>query len=80
MWSGAFNTPIQTLYLNSNRERQMGRKPCCDKEGLNKGAWSAWEDKALANYINTHGEGKWRDLPQRAGTYGSLFELTITYM
>ncbi|XP_008242210.1 PREDICTED: transcription repressor MYB6-like [Prunus mume] len=45
----------------------MGRKPCCDKEGLNKGAWSAWEDKALANYINTHGEGKWRDLPQRAG-------------
>ncbi|KAB2618329.1 myb-related protein 308-like [Pyrus ussuriensis x Pyrus communis] len=45
----------------------MGRKPCCDKEGLNKGAWSAWEDKALTNYIETNGEGKWRDLPQRAG-------------
>ncbi|KAB2623680.1 transcription repressor MYB5-like [Pyrus ussuriensis x Pyrus communis] len=45
----------------------MGRKPCCDKEGLNRGAWSAWEDKILTNYIETNGEGKWRDLPQRAG-------------
>ncbi|PQQ04639.1 transcription factor WER-like [Prunus yedoensis var. nudiflora] len=45
----------------------MGRKPCCDKEGLNRGAWSAWEDKTLTNYIEIHGEGKWRDLPKRAG-------------
>ncbi|GAB4838020.1 hypothetical protein Ancab_027547 [Ancistrocladus abbreviatus] len=45
----------------------MGRKPCCAKEGLNRGAWSAGEDKILINYIQTHGEGKWRDLPQRAG-------------
>ncbi|GAB4853732.1 hypothetical protein Ancab_017925 [Ancistrocladus abbreviatus] len=45
----------------------MGRKPCCAKEGLNRGAWSAGEDKILADYIQSHGEGKWRDLPQRAG-------------
>ncbi|PON81629.1 GAMYB transcription factor [Trema orientale] len=45
----------------------MGRKPCCEKEGLNRGAWSAMEDKILADYIKIHGEGKWRDLPQRAG-------------
>ncbi|KAM1809786.1 hypothetical protein ACFX12_026641 [Malus domestica] len=45
----------------------MGRKPCCDKEGLNRGAWSAWEDKILTSYIEPNGEGKWRDLPQRAG-------------
>ncbi|KAK8535373.1 hypothetical protein V6N13_081512 [Hibiscus sabdariffa] len=45
----------------------MGRKPCCPKEGMNKGAWSANEDQILTNYIQTHGEGKWRDLPQRAG-------------
>ncbi|XP_020258423.1 transcription factor MYB6-like [Asparagus officinalis] len=45
----------------------MGRKPCCSKVGLNKGAWTAMEDKILANYINTHGEGKWRSLPKIAG-------------
>jgi hypothetical protein len=50
----------------------MGRRPCCAKEGLNKGAWSAREDKILTNYIKIHGEGKWRDLPQRAGIYNSL--------
>lgn len=50
----------------------MGRRPCCAKEGLNRGAWSAREDKILTNYIKVHGEGKWRDLPQRAGTLFSL--------
>ncbi|XP_052199862.1 transcription factor MYB1-like [Diospyros lotus] len=45
----------------------MGRKPCCAKVGLNKGAWTAREDKILANYIKVHGEGKWRDMPQKAG-------------
>ncbi|KAI4344585.1 hypothetical protein L6164_011793 [Bauhinia variegata] len=44
----------------------MGRKPCC-KDGVNKGAWSAKEDRILTNYIKVHGEGKWRDLPKRAG-------------
>ncbi|KAI4377047.1 hypothetical protein MLD38_014738 [Melastoma candidum] len=45
----------------------MGRRPCCAKEGLNRGAWSSKEDKILVNYIKLHGEGKWRDLPPRAG-------------
>ncbi|XP_027337331.1 transcription factor MYB8-like [Abrus precatorius] len=45
----------------------MGRSPCCSKEGLNKGAWTALEDKILTEYINIHGEGKWRHLPKRAG-------------
>ncbi|KAG1342650.1 transcription factor MYB4 [Cocos nucifera] len=45
----------------------MGRRPCCSKVGLNRGAWSAHEDKILADYIKAHGEGKWRDLPKRAG-------------
>ncbi|RWR75174.1 transcription factor TT2-like protein [Cinnamomum micranthum f. kanehirae] len=45
----------------------MGRKPCCSKEGVNRGAWSAQEDRILTNYIKTHGEGKWRDLPKKAG-------------
>ncbi|KAJ3695570.1 hypothetical protein LUZ60_000947 [Juncus effusus] len=45
----------------------MGRRPCCAKEGLNRGAWTALEDEILVSYIKTHGEGKWRDVPQRAG-------------
>ncbi|KAM7513040.1 hypothetical protein LguiB_011915 [Lonicera macranthoides] len=45
----------------------MGRRPCCAKEGVNRGAWTAREDSILTNYVNLHGEGKWRDLPQKAG-------------
>jgi myb proto-oncogene protein len=46
----------------------MGRRPCCAQEGIIRGAWSAWEDKTLIKYIEIHGEGQWRDLPQKAGT------------
>ncbi|KAM7480609.1 hypothetical protein LguiA_028822 [Lonicera macranthoides] len=46
----------------------MGRRPCCSKEdGLNRGAWTAMEDKILRDYITIHGEGKWRNLPKMAG-------------
>ncbi|KAH7858361.1 hypothetical protein Vadar_022955 [Vaccinium darrowii] len=45
----------------------MGRSPCCAKEGLNRGAWTAMEDKILTEYIRVNGEGKWRNLPKRAG-------------
>lgn len=45
----------------------MGRSPCCAKEGLNRGAWTAQEDKLLTDYIKLHGEGKWGNLPKRAG-------------
>ncbi|XVF43652.1 hypothetical protein PTKIN_Ptkin02bG0057800 [Pterospermum kingtungense] len=43
------------------------RKPCCDKQDTNKGAWSKEEDEKLINYIRKHGEGCWRTLPQAAG-------------
>ncbi|PSS20780.1 Anthocyanin regulatory C1 protein [Actinidia chinensis var. chinensis] len=45
----------------------MGRSPCCSKEGLNRGAWTAAEDKMLTDYVKIHGEGRWRNLPKRAG-------------
>ncbi|XP_034700444.1 transcription factor MYB1-like [Vitis riparia] len=45
----------------------MGRKPYCVKEGLNRGTWSALEDKILCNYIEIYGEGKWKEVPPRAG-------------
>ncbi|KAL3720807.1 hypothetical protein ACJRO7_005592 [Eucalyptus globulus] len=45
----------------------MVRRPCCDKQGTNKGAWSAEEDEVLINYVKIHGEGKWRRVAQNAG-------------
>ncbi|PIA38260.1 hypothetical protein AQUCO_02800141v1 [Aquilegia coerulea] len=45
----------------------MGRAPCCEKVGLNKGLWSAEEDEILRNYIEENGEGSWRSLPKNAG-------------
>ncbi|KAJ0099453.1 hypothetical protein Patl1_21317 [Pistacia atlantica] len=47
------------------------RKPCCDKQDTNKGAWSKQEDQKLIDYIRTHGEGCWRSLPKAAATVTS---------
>jgi hypothetical protein len=60
----------------------MGRSPCCAKEGLNRGAWTAHEDKILTEYIKLHGEGKWRNLPKRAGSfilYLTIYRSIITF-
>lgn len=48
------------------------RKPCCDKEDTNKGAWSKQEDEKLIEYIRKHGEGCWRTLPKAAGMSSSI--------
>ncbi|KAK2990274.1 hypothetical protein RJ640_014726 [Escallonia rubra] len=45
----------------------MGRAPCCEKVGLNRGRWTAEEDEKLMKYIQAHGEGSWRSLSKNAG-------------
>ncbi|KAF2616713.1 hypothetical protein F2Q68_00042194 [Brassica cretica] len=46
----------------------MVRTPCCRAElGLKKGAWTPEEDQKLTSYVNRHGEGGWRTLPEKAG-------------
>ncbi|KAK2658260.1 hypothetical protein Ddye_004793 [Dipteronia dyeriana] len=45
----------------------MGRSPRCSKDGLNKGAWAASEDKILRDYIKVHGEGKWSNVAKKTG-------------
>ncbi|WZY80170.1 hypothetical protein YC2023_026554 [Brassica napus] len=50
----------------------MSRKPCCVGEGLKKGAWTIEEDKKLISYLHEHGEGGWRDIPQKAGILWSV--------
>nr|CAB3470044.1 unnamed protein product [Digitaria exilis] len=44
----------------------MGRPPCCDEKGLKKGPWTPEEDHKLMNYIQKHGHGSWRALPELA--------------
>ncbi|GMY29045.1 transcription factor MYB8-like [Fagus crenata] len=45
----------------------MGRSPCCEKNGLNRGAWTALEDQLLTDYIKIHGEGRWGKIPKETG-------------
>ncbi|KAE8711822.1 MYB122 protein [Hibiscus syriacus] len=45
----------------------MGRTPSCTSDGLKKGAWTPEEDQKLISYVQKHGEGGWRFLPQKAG-------------
>ncbi|TKY51645.1 Myb-related protein Zm38 [Spatholobus suberectus] len=46
----------------------MGRKGSCENpDVVNRGTWSAEEDKILMNYVQVHGEGNWRKLSKRAG-------------
>ncbi|BAT90517.1 hypothetical protein VIGAN_06177500 [Vigna angularis var. angularis] len=53
---------------NTQRERDMGRAPCCDKASVKKGPWSPEEDRKLKDYIDKNGTGgNWIALPQKAG-------------
>nr|XP_010908498.2 transcription factor MYB41 [Elaeis guineensis] len=45
----------------------MGRSPCCDRDGVKKGPWTPEEDNKLVDYIQMHGHGNWKNLPQNAG-------------
>ncbi|KAL5539363.1 hypothetical protein UlMin_024611 [Ulmus minor] len=45
----------------------MGKAPCCDKNGVRKGAWTKEEDDILVNYVKQFGHGTWRSLPKKAG-------------
>ncbi|XP_057856130.2 myb-related protein 330-like [Cryptomeria japonica] len=45
----------------------MGRTPSSMKVDLNKGPWTAEEDLRLKDYIQAHGEGRWRSLSKKAG-------------
>lgn len=45
----------------------MGRPPCCDKIGVKKGPWTPEEDIVLVSYIQEHGPGNWRSVPNSTG-------------
>ncbi|EMS50544.1 Anthocyanin regulatory C1 protein [Triticum urartu] len=43
------------------------RRACSAKEGVKRGAWTCKEDETLASYIKAHGEGRWKEVPLKAG-------------
>ncbi|GMY06679.1 transcription factor MYB303A1 [Fagus crenata] len=45
----------------------MGRLPSCSKEEMNKGAWTAQEDKILKDFVTVHGEKKWSNVAKKTG-------------
>ncbi|XP_015883445.1 transcription factor MYB106-like [Ziziphus jujuba] len=45
----------------------MGKSQCWDEAGLKRGPWTPEEDQKLLAYIQQHGHGSWRSLPQKAG-------------
>ncbi|KAJ6856154.1 myb-related protein 308-like [Populus alba x Populus x berolinensis] len=53
--------------VRAGSEGEMGRKPGCSKDGLNKGAWTPLEDKMLMDYLKIHGEGKWSNIVRVTG-------------
>uniref|UniRef100_M8B9L6 Anthocyanin regulatory C1 protein n=1 Tax=Aegilops tauschii TaxID=37682 RepID=M8B9L6_AEGTA len=45
----------------------MGRRAWSAKEGVKRGAWTSKEDETLASYVKAHGEGRWKQVPLKAG-------------
>ncbi|XP_010559136.1 PREDICTED: transcription factor MYB12-like [Tarenaya hassleriana] len=43
------------------------RRRAEEEVGLRRGRWSSKEDRLLSDYVRTHGEGRWKSLPKKAG-------------
>ena len=46
--------------------------------GLRKGSWTPDEDQKLLAYIEEHGFGNWRTLPEKAGDDSQFHVITLT--
>ncbi|XVE56904.1 hypothetical protein DITRI_Ditri04bG0048000 [Diplodiscus trichospermus] len=59
----------------------MGRHPWCDSTGLKRGPWTPEEDQKLFTYIQQHGHGSWRSLPEKAGqvSHPETFEMQFSF-
>lgn len=51
------------LYQHDHDLYQQQKQP----KGCRKGPWTPEEDKLLAEYVNSHGEGRWSSVAKCAG-------------
>ncbi|XP_059643329.1 transcription factor MYB35-like [Cornus florida] len=45
----------------------MVRTPCCDKQNVKRGLWTANEDAKMLAYVSKHGTGNWTAVSKKAG-------------
>ncbi|XP_010532312.1 PREDICTED: myb-related protein 306 [Tarenaya hassleriana] len=45
----------------------MGRPPCSENTDVKKGPWTPEEDIILVSYVQEHGPGNWRMVPENTG-------------
>lgn len=64
---------FKSLAKRRKNKGEMGRPPCCDKEGVKKGPWTPEEDILLVSYIQENGPGNWRAVPTNTGTLINFF-------
>lgn len=55
----------------------MGKSPNWDSTALKRGPWTPEEDQKLLAYVQQHGHGSWRSLPQKAGLLFHCFNLYL---
>lgn len=55
---------VKKVYVERGSVNKKGNKY---KEVVNRGAWTAEEDKRLMDFVRLHGDKKWRTLPTKAG-------------
>lgn len=70
---------IVDLVCGETGTEKMGRIPCCERLGLNKGFWSPEEDRILINHINTYGHKNWHALPRQAGTAFLFNQISVWF-
>lgn len=69
---------VKLVIVDYTGKSEMGRSPCCSKQGLNRGTWTQKEDMILSKYIRIHGDGKHRHLPEKSRSLAVWKELQIT--
>lgn len=53
--------------MAAEKSKKLESRPSVKRIMVNKGAWTAEEDKRLADYIHSHGPKKWKTVALRAG-------------
>lgn len=66
--------------IKKEKHGEMGRPPCCDKEGVKKGPWTPEEDIILVSYIQEHGPGNWRAVPTNTGLFSFFSVSSVAFV
>jgi hypothetical protein len=64
--------------IKNHQSDQKKKRPSMEHSfGVRKGAWTEEEDILLRRCVEKYGEGKWLQIPHRAGSSGERERLTF---